>query len=389
MMKRIPKLIIALLLVTVVLKNESTHAAENIQNTMSKVAGVIQPILKKNGISSVSIGEFTGPPSFGSAAGTGMRITLVQELKKLGIIEKKLGTSVGVKGEFRPVKKQDGSIILRVNVTLVDASGEALSNLSVKVNLPDRTGVNVNKGTFGIENKSPSALAGALGANIDLMKKGEFGNFVSSTKGVEIINSFYQPKAFVNRNGGVSSSPQSEFNVDLLVNGRVRPAKLVDGHPFINLAKGETFKIRVRNNAKYDTGVSFFLDGVNSFIFSDVKNSLGNPKYSKWILKKKTSFTLKGWHKTNEHVEQFKVTDFEQSAASKIGSSSQLGTISVAFRGTWVPATEGVPEGEPQSAASKGIGFGEKELQKAIEDNKKRKYGILRSMVTIRYEKKK
>jgi len=133
----------------------------------------------------------------------------------------------------------------------------------------------------------------------------------------------------------------------------------------------------------------FTLDGVNSFAFSEVRQTKGpqrgEPKYTKWVIKRGKSLTLKGWHKTNEYVDQFKVTDFGESAAAKLGSASELGTITATFRASWYEG-EDPPEGE-QPGAGIGVGFGERTTQRVREDTAPREYGVLRAAITIRYVK--
>jgi hypothetical protein len=103
--------------------------------------------------------------------------------------------------------------------------------------------------------------------------------------------------------------------------------------------------------------------------------------------------TLKGWHITHQTAQAFKVTDFSDSAAALVGSTSGLGMITMVVSGTWKEG-EALPPNEPQrfefatnEASDSGVGFGEEVRQPTQEDRERRSFGVVRSIITIRYNK--
>jgi hypothetical protein len=196
-----------------------------------------------------------------------------------------------------------------------------------------------------------------------------------------VIDSFDRPTAFIHGGTAVAASRTSPFTVELLVDDAPRKCALEDGQPFVNLEKDESFQIRFTNRAPYDVAVSFLLDGVNSFQFSDVRHERGpkrgQPRYSRWIIPRGETVVVKGWHRTNEYVDAFLVTDFGNSAAAKFGSTAGLGTITTSVRATWRKG-ENPPPGERVVhgySTDVGIGQGERLEQQVQENRDPREFG--------------
>jgi hypothetical protein len=135
------------------------------------------------------------------------------------------------------------------------------------------------------------------------------------------------------------------------------------------------------------------LDGVSSFQFSDVRytsgSKKGQPRYSRWLIGRGQTGVVKGWHRTNEAVDAFLVTDFSNSAAAKFGASTALGTITATVRATWKKGEDPPPD-EVQvygAVADVGIGQGERIEQRVEENVDPREYGQPRAVITVRYTK--
>jgi hypothetical protein len=384
---------------------------DGLREPLAKIAKAVTKVLQDRGADSIAIGEFTGPPSFASAAGPGIRKVLAEEFTKLGIREKKIGANIGIQGKYlvhedQPVLAggEKGSPHLRLVASLVDKNGQVLTEINVEVEVKvgeedgqpiiDKTkiaGGSLAVDSYGGMNDigGASVLAEALGATVDLKRKSKDG---LSRDSESVIDSFEHPTAVVVANGSaVAASRESPFQMEILVESQPRPMKLEDGQPFVQLEKGDSFQIRFTNKAPYDLAVAFLLDGVNSYAFSDVRETRGpqrgEPKYSKWIVPRNQSFTLKGWHRTNDYVDKFLVTDFADSAAAKLGSATGLGTITASVRATW-RATEKPPADEAISyKVVVGIGRGDRDSQQVKEDTAQREYGQTRAVITVRYAK--
>lgn len=390
---------------------EFVHGNDNLREALTKIAKAVSQVLQDRGADSIAIGEFTGPPSFASAAGPGIRKVLAEEFAKLGIREKKIGANIGIQGKYLVHEDQPtfaggskGPPHLRLVASLVDKNGQVLTELDVEVAVKvgeedgqpiiDKT--KIAKGILTVDSYGgindiggASTLAEALGATVDLKRKNKDG-FSGGTESV--IESFERPTAAIIASGlAVAASRESPFYMEILVDSQPRPMKLEDGQPFVQLEKGDSFQIRFTNKASYDLAVIFLLDGVNSYSFSDVRETRGpqrgEAKYSKWIVPRNQSFTLKGWHRTNDYVDKFLVTDFADSAAAKLGSTSGLGTITASVRATW--RTSEKPPADETTVAKMvvGIGRGGRDSQQVKEDTDPREYGQTRAVITVRYAK--
>ena len=386
---------------------------DNLREPLAKIAQAVSQILKDRGVDSIAIGEFTGPPSFASAAGPGIRKVLAEEFTKLDIREKKIGANIGIQGKYLVQEDQPtfagavkGPPHLRLVASLVDKNGQVLTELNVEVAVkvaevdgqPIISKTKIEKGTLTVDSHGgdkdihgAGVLAESLGATVDLKRKSKEGFSDGSEL---VIESFETPTAVIANGSAVAASRTSPFQMEILVESRPSPMKLEDGHPFVQLEKGNSFQVRFTNTAPYDVAVVFLLDGVNSYAFTDVRETRGpqrgEPKYSKWIVPRNQSFTLKGWHRTNDDVDKFLVTDFADSAAAKLGSASGLGTITASVQATW-RKNEKPPADEPRMYASMapgiGIGRGARDTQQVKEDTNPREYGQTRAVITVRYAK--
>ena len=389
----------------------SGRANENLRAPLAKIAKAVTQVLQDRGADSIAIGEFTGPPSFASAAGPGIRKVLTEEFTKLGIREKKIGANIGIQGKYLVHEDQPtfaggtkGPPHLRLIASLVDKNGQVLTELDVEVSVKvgqedgqpiiDKTkiarGMLIVDSYGGINDiHGAGTLAESLGATVDLKRKNKDG-FSGGSESV--IESFDNPTAVVLANGSAAAaSRESPFQMEILVDGQPRPMKLEDGQPFVQLEKGDSFQIRFTNRASHDVALVFLLDGVSSYAFSDVRETRGpqrgEPKYSKWIVSHNQSFTLKGWHRTNDYVDKFLVTDFAESAAAKLGSANGLGTITASVRATWRAAEKPPADEAAMYKMVIGIGRGDRDSQQVKEDTEQREYGQTRAVITVRYAK--
>ncbi len=388
----------------------ATHKAiaieqDNIRNSLAGLARATTEFLKSEGLDSIAIGQFTGPPSFGSSAGPGIRQVLKEEFSKIGIREKKINAAVGIQGKYlladtidvgtnTPIPDQQQ---LKIEVDLVDRNGAVLTNLNVKITYhptdqQDFTkDVTVQGGKMAVNTFSQAHETGMLlGATADLTSpKKDSRGFPSETK--TVLESFARPTATIFEGNAVASSPTSPYRVQVLVNGTPKPIVLEDGHPFVELKRDDVFAIQIQNYSDFQVGAKILLDGVSIFAFSENRHLVGpkrgQPAFERYLFEAKQQYALNGWHINNQSVDQFRVTDFANSAAAKFGSNNNLGTISATFQAAWKKGTP-APPGEPQQFASHsdiGIGRGDRVNQQSQAVQDPMEYGIVRSIITIRY----
>lgn len=398
-------MLVALLPFSFAAGNATAFEQDHIRQSLSGLARATAEYLKSEGLESIAIGQFTGPPSFGSSAGPGIRQVLKEEFAKIGIREKKINAAVGIQGKYLladtidlgtntpiPDKQQ-----LKIQVDLVDRNGAVLTNLNVKITYHptdenDFTKeVAVQGGKMAVDTFSEAHETGLiLGATADLtVPKTDRQGFLNETK--TVIDSFSQPTATIFEGNAVASSPTSPYRVQILVNGAPKPITLEEGHPFVELKRDDVFAMQVQNYSDFQVGAKILLDGVSIFAFSENRHQAGpkrgQPAFERYLFNAKQQYVLNGWHINNQNVDQFRVTDFANSAAAKFGSNNSLGTISVAFQAAWRKGTP-APPGEPQTFASHaeiGIGRGDRIGQQSQVVEDPMEYGIVRSIITVRY----
>ncbi len=364
---------------------EFRPAIETISNGVAK-------LLKSRRQSQITVGTISGPPTLGAAAGSGFRQMFIEELGRLGIRTAKLGTEIGLSGEYRLAKATPEALTTQIQfeVKLVDSSGQILTDLASTVDVNSLAGNSKIKPSGELVVNAfttPEATALALGLTADLdgyqadINRGEY----LSRDIVQTMLS--RQTAHIMGSNQLRASKTSPYGLQVLVNGQPQPLQLENGRVFVELTKNDVFTLKLVNDSNLTIAGFFTLDGVNSFAFSEVQEQ-GRPKYAKWIISPQQSFDLQGWHKNNNNVLQFKVTDFAESAAALVGADGQLGTLSVVVRATW-PMNSKPPPGEPAmpgaGAPDIGIGFGAQATQIVKEDSQVREYGRVRSILTIHY----
>src|SRR4029078_8741055 len=106
----------------------------------------------------------------------------------------------------------------------------------------------------------------SLGATVDIPPG------LPSAASESIIKSFQKPTAALVANGtGAAASARSAYVREILVDSESRPLAIEEGQPFVSLEKGDSFQIRFTNKAADDVAVSFLLDGVSSYAFSEIR----------------------------------------------------------------------------------------------------------------------
>lgn len=412
---------------------ETAHGSEALREAVGRLASAIQSIAKARGVDALSIGEFTGPPSFGSSAGPGIRRLMIEELGKHGIREKTLGAALGVQGKYL-LDESDGNDAqgnpaprLKLQVALVDKTGKVIAGLQGggQVNpdpnpnpnpnprpkpipdpvppVPDPNPLDVT--VFGSEDDASGAgaLAETLGATVDFE---ELPNRIkgADTERALVLQRFENPRAVIRGGVALAASPSSPFEMEILVNNRPQPLRLEDGHAYVGLDQGTEFQVAVRNRKGHKVSVQFLLDGISSFAFSEIRFPAGDlkagePRFSRFILSPSQRHTLLGWHRDNSRVDSFKITNLADSAAARLGAFSRLGTITVAVHAAWLP-TDSPPAGEPiarlafaaapsvgAAAPDSAVGFGDERRQEVQESKNKHEIGQPRAVLTIRYQK--
>lgn len=202
----------------------------------------------------------------------------------------------------------------------------------------------------------------------------------------------------------VFSGKRSPYGVEILVDGMPRQPTLQDREVIVAIARGETYKIRLVNTSSFDAAASVLIDGLNSFTFSEARQTRGErkgePLYDCWMIpgavaegsqkQSPEAVIVPGWHIRNGGIGGFKgfqVTGPPEEGAAIAPAGMARGTISVRFAAAWPVGEEppaalkepGItPKGQPDST---GIGQPETAETKPVE----RRIGVVRANVRIRY----
>ncbi len=146
------------------------------------------------------------------------------------------------------------------------------------------------------------------------------------------------------RPGGSSSSSwrrpdYSQFNIDVLVNGRPQQEfHARGGRRYIEAIEGAEYAIRVTNPLPVRVAVALSVDGLNTV---DARRT-SSWEASKWILMPYQSVIINGWQMSSVRARQFYFTSERDSYGAKLGQTSNLGVISAVFyreRESVVPVT--------------------------------------------------
>src|SRR5262249_35493080 len=163
----------------------------------------------------------------------------------------------------------------------------------------------------------------------------------------EIIQERIKEPQFHLEGTRISSDPKSPFKVEIIVNGRPRAPRAVNGEPFVDIKQGEIYEVRLINQAPFDAAVTLTIDGLDLFHFSKVKDRDGKPAYSHVIVGRGREGNIEGWHVTNKEVATFLVGKYGEGPSSKlIKNDAKTGTLVLTFAAAWEkdsdkPADEG------------------------------------------------
>lgn len=347
------------------------RGSDALRTELATVAKGIAEAVKGLGHETIAVGEFNGPAQLAASGGPVIAKTLAEELPKNGVAVKG-GAPVGVKGEFEDVKdKQSGLLAVRIKGTVSDRSGQVLFTFS--------------RGVFG-----EAVIAGLFGTTAKLPT-----DLPKAERNAELEKSLDKPKVVV-QGARVSAAADSPYAVEIWTapqsNGQYQPrvATVQNGQAFVALRRGEVFGVRLINRSGLDAAVTLTIDGLNMYAFSDVKDpKTGRPLYAVTMVEAGQEVLLRGWHRTNENVDEFVITEFAKSAAAELKSTAPVGTVTATFAAAW-PKDQPAPADEPADTAGRSrsgdaVGRGARVAQTFVEVE--RHIGVPRATVSVRYAK--
>jgi hypothetical protein len=157
------------------------------------------------------------------------------------------------------------------------------------------------------------------------------------------------------------------------------PTEARDGLAAVDIKPNQEFAILIENPTEEFLGVNVALDGINMFAFSENPGyrQLGKIAIEPGSPGKPHTAILKGWHRIGDNSTAFRVTNYGDSAAAKLGVNKGVGTITITFyRGILVPGAKG-------ETPSHAIGFGSQ--QKMVYKDVPVRFTDILGAVSVRY----
>lgn len=290
---------------------------DELENELALIAQQLAKFLKGTNEDSLSIGEFTGPPQLSSHAGPGIAQLLSKALLKLEI-RCLPRAKLGVQGKY---SLDDRKATIRGE--LVDLSGKTLF-------------------TFTRDLGNPATFATLFGPTGRIDPINETNPSVLQNVVLNPQTTLSGPRVF--------ASPNSPYGIEVCIkNGEdyiPRIAGDVNGLAFLKISRGEAYAIRLINNSPHDAAVRLSIDGISVFAFSE------NQNYKHFIVRRKATKLITGWHRTNQVSDEFLVTSYSKSAAAEIlPNSPSLGTITASFSVAWGEGEPSLDRPAPEIAA--------------------------------------
>ncbi|MBX9654065.1 hypothetical protein K2Y11_10655 [bacterium] len=290
---------------------------DELENELALIAQQLAKFLRGSNEDSLSIGEFTGPPQLSSHAGPGIIQLLNKALVKLEI-RCLPRAKLGLQGKY---SLDDRKATIRGE--LVDLSGKTLF-------------------TFTRDFANPATFATLFGPTGRIDPINEPNPSVLQNVVLNPQTTLSGPRVF--------ASPNSPYGMEVCIkNGNDYTPRLahdVNGLAFLKISRGEAYAIRLINNSPHDAAVRLAVDGISVFAFSE------NQNYKHFIVRRKASKLITGWHRTNQVSDEFLVTNYSKSAAAEIlPNSPSLGTITASFSVAWGEGEPSLDRPAPEIAA--------------------------------------
>ena len=337
---------------------------DDLHRELAEVARQVKALLDQKGNDAIAVGDFRGPARLASSSGPAIAKALAEDLQKLGVIVRRRA-ALEVNGEYRDVEDQKTRLLsVEIKAHVIDRSGAELVAFEPR-------------GVFSVP--LIAAITGISSVSLPPGADDKERNKV-------LESALDDPKVHL-AGTRICARPGSPYAIEVLVeeNGRFRPraATSDDGMAFVKIRRGETYAIKLINDSPFDAAVILTIDGLNVFAFSANKN------YSLWVVPKKQTLTVPGWHRTNAKADSFLVTEYAKSAvAEALPSSASVGTITASFAAAW-PQGSNPPEDEAPSRkggrAGDATGRGPETPTSFVEVV--REIGRLRDAISVRYTK--
>jgi hypothetical protein len=347
------------------------RAAESaLRKELDGFASKLKVTVEEERADGIAVGEFTGPPNPSTSSGPGIQHLLILALRAQKVTVKE-DASLFVKGEY---------------FLIDDVKDKERDRYAFKLEATVRNKKGTKVTDFQTEIRSNDDIAKLMVVTSDLGKKTEADQ---GDRAEKLKYDIDKPGVFI-QGSKIKASSTAQYSVEVLVGNVALPAHTTKGQAFVDLKRGNIYKVRVTNHSEHAAAVSLTIDGLDVFTFSEIRNPKGEPRYKHYIIGPGKSVAIPGWHCNNEVSKSFQVVDFKDSALAKtagdarlLRASPALGTLTVCFHMAW-DAGKPPPAGAREAGGS-GTGFGPPVGFKTKEV--KFSVGVLREVVSVRYLK--
>ena len=121
--------------------------------------------------------------------------------------------------------------------------------------------------------------------------------------------------------------PYTNFEIEVLVNGRPLAEYYARGRTYVEALQGAEYELRLRNSSPDRVAVALSVDGLNTI---DARHtSAWNA--SKWVIEPYQTITIGGWQMSSDRARRFYFTNERDSYGAKLGQTADLGVISAVF----------------------------------------------------------
>jgi hypothetical protein len=356
---------------------------EKLREQIKPLAQKLLLIMKEEEQTNIDVGEFSGKDDV--AFGPGFQELLSEELNAIqaGVISAK--SPLSVRGDYDLVDDPEGRAeklkVIRLSLRIVKSTGEIIGKLAREIERPTLI---KDSEVIAVVLAPPTPLPPAetreqLNRRIQDAK--EAPSFHSD--GTHLRNMADSPFAIELLATTKDQTPADYVGWTKVPSRRVE--KLPGGLPFVDVKRDEVYAVRVFNGTKNEAAVTLSIDGLDVFSFSEVRTPEGRPKYGHFILAPESETIITGWHKTNDRADSFLVTEFGKGAISKLSNPNRgkVGVVTATFALSW--EGDNVPEAEKgtRNASGNETGFGPP--TKTDIQEVKRKIGVVREVLSVRY----
>jgi hypothetical protein len=345
----------------------SADAADPLRCEIKQATEKIRDYLAGRRIKEVAVGDVTNAdPTVPSTAGPGIKQLFIEELERCDI-KVKLRAEIGLAIFYRARREPlpEDRKVERLVVLLQFTATFARDNTQEDIL------------SWKVDNEE--ANSHILGLKVQV--SGD-----TRSRATAFVLAYSMPKPSLD-GSSILAGDKSPFGIEVLVDNKPLPAVDEDGLAVVKLKRDQTYAVRLINRSDLEMAVRLSIDGLNLFTFSELRQKEGKfkgcPQYDMVLVPPRGSIEIGGWHRNNTTSAKFKITDYGETAAAKMGKATDIGTITATFCAAWTKTPPADEPGGARAVGEDGTGFGEDFTAKyqVVE----RTIGAVRAAVAVRY----